>query len=245
MNGLIRAELLKARASRTTWILAALAPPLCVAWAGLMVFLMGLEGGMPLDAQIENVYSMAQQAYVVTLLLGVLGMAGENRHQTITWQFLVTPGRSRVVTAKLAAYGIVGLLVATVSALVTLVAGLVTLTLAGHPAWSPGVPAVLLGSALGVALYGLLGVALGALIRNQVAAVAVALVWFMYADYLLVSFLPDLGRWLPTGAARALSGMPLRTGELLPAWAGGMLFAGYVAVIVLAARALTLRRDIT
>jgi ABC-2 type transport system permease protein len=245
MTGLIRAELLKARASRTTWILAALAPPLCAAWAGLTVLLMGQGGGMPLDAQIENVYSMTQQAYVFTLLLGVLGMAGENRHQTITWQFLVSPRRGRVVTAKLAAYGIAGLLIAAVSALVTLVAGLVMLGLAGHPAWTPGVPAVLLGSALAVALYGLLGVGLGALIRNQVAAVTVALLWFMYADYALVSFLPDLGRWLPTGAARALSGMPLQTGELLPAWAGGLLFAGYVAVTVLAARALTLRRDVT
>lgn len=202
MNHLIRAELLKARTSRVTWILAALAPPLCAAWAGLMVLLMGQGGGMPIDAQIRNVYSMTQQAYVFTLLLGVLGMAGENRHQTITWQFLVSPRRSRVVTAKLAAYGIVGLLIATVSALVTLVAGLVMLGLAGYPAWTPEVPAVLLGSALAVVLYGLLGVGLGALIGNQVAAVTVALLWFMYADYALVSFLPDLGRWLPTGADR-------------------------------------------
>ncbi|MGS2646550.1 ABC transporter permease [Streptosporangium sp. LJ11] len=244
MNGLVRAELLKARANRTTWLLAALAPPLCVAWAGLMVFFMGQGGGMPLDAQIENVYSMAHQAYIFTLLLGVLGMAGENRHQTITWQFLVSPRRDRVVTAKLAAYGIAGLVIATVSALVTLAGGLVILGLAGYPAWTPAVPAVLLGSVLAVVLYGLLGVGLGALIGNQVAAVTVALLWFMYADYALVSFLPDLGRWLPTGAARALSGTPLG-GELLPVWAGGLLFAGYVAVTVLAARALTLRRDVT
>ncbi len=244
MNGLIRAELLKARASRTTWLLAALAPPLCAAWAGLMVFFMGQGGGTPLDAQVESVYSMAQQAYVFTLLLGVLGTAGENRHQTITWQFLVSPGRARVVTAKLAAYGIAGMVIATVSALVTLAAGLVMLNLAGYPTWTPRVPAVLLGSALAVVLYGLLGVGLGALIGNQVAAVTVALLWFMYADYALVSFLPELGRWLPTGAARALSGTSMG-GELLPVWGGGLLFAGYVAATVLAARALTLRRDVT
>ncbi|MEV4381296.1 hypothetical protein [Streptosporangium sp. NPDC049644] len=131
------------------------------------------------------------------------------------------------------------------SALVTPAAGLVMLGLAGHPAWTPRVPVVLLGSVLSVVLYGLLGVGLGALLRNQVAAVAVALAWFMYADYLLTMPLPGLGRWLPTGAARALGGMNMRGGELLPAWGGGLLFAGYVVVIVLAARALTLRRDIT
>ncbi|MEV4750663.1 ABC transporter permease [Streptosporangium sp. NPDC049248] len=243
MSRLIRAELFKARASRVTWILVALAPPLCVLWAGLMVAT--AEPGGATAPQIENVYNMAQQSYVFALILGVLGMAGENRHQTITWQFLVTPRRERVVGAKLAAYGIVGLLVGAVSALVTLAAGLVMLGLAGHPAWTPRVPMVLLGSMLSVVLYGLLGVGLGALLRNQVAAVAVALAWFMYADYLLTMLLPGLGRWLPTGAARALGGMNMRGGELLPAWGGGLLFAGYVVVIVLAARALTLRRDIT
>ena len=39
--------------------------------------------------------------------------------------------------------------------------------------------------------------------------------------------------------------MTLQSGELLPAWGGGLLFAAYVAVIVLAARLLTLRRDVT
>ena len=33
--------------------------------------------------------------------------------------------------------------------------------------------------------------------------------------------------------------------ELLPAWGGGLLFAAYVVAIVLAARLLTLRRDVT
>ncbi|MEU4833558.1 ABC transporter permease [Streptosporangium sp. NPDC023615] len=244
MNRLIRAELLKARANRVTWVLTALAPVMCVAWAALMVLLPEADGALP-GRRAESVYSMAQQAYVFTLLLGVLGTAGENRHRTITWQFLVSPRRGRVVGAKLAAYGIVGALIAVLSGLATLAAGLLMMGAAGQEAWSPRAPAVLLGSMLAVTLYGTFGVALGALIRNQVAAVAVALVWFMYADYLLVSFLPDLGRWLPTGAARALGGMPLQGSELLPVWGGGLLFAGYVAVIVIAAHALTLRRDIT
>ncbi|MFI6512716.1 ABC transporter permease [Streptosporangium sp. NPDC050855] len=244
MNRLIRAELLKVRASRVTWILAALAPVMCVAWAALMVALPGAEGA-PAGRRAESVYSMAQQAYVFALLLGVLGMAGENRHRTITWQFLVSPRRGRVVGAKLVVYGIVGLLIGALSALVTLGAGLLMLGAADQQVWSSRAPAILLGSMLAVTLYGTFGVALGALIRNQVAAVAVALMWFMYADYVLISLLPALGRWLPTGAARALSGMPLQGAELLPVWAGGLLFAGYVAVLVLAARALTLRRDVT
>ncbi|MCG5213681.1 ABC transporter permease [Streptosporangium sp. KLBMP 9127] len=245
MNGLIRAELLKARAGRTTWVLAAIAPLTCALWAVLPVFLLDLESAMPMEHRVENVYNMAQQAYVFTLVLGVLAMTGEYRHQTITWAFLVTPSRSRVVAAKLVASGLVGLAIAVVSALATLAAGAALLALRGHPMMTPQVPLVLLGAVASTTLYGLFGVALGALIRKQVVALVVALLWFMYGDYFLSSLLPDVGRWLPTGAARAVGGMHLESGALLPAWGGGLLFAAYVTTLVLAARLFTLRRDIT
>ncbi|GIH95546.1 ABC transporter permease subunit [Planobispora siamensis] len=244
MNRLIRAELLRARASRTVRTLAVLAPVTCVLWAGLGVALMGTDGPLPADDRVRNVYAMAQQAYVFTLLLGISGTAGEFRHQTITWRFLVTPDRGRVVDAKLAAYGIIGLAVAAVAALATLAAGALLLRLGGHPVTAPGVPAALAGAVVTVTGYGLLGVGLGALIRNQTTAVVVAMLWFMYADYLLTMLLPGLGRWLPAGAARALAGMSIGDAELLPAWAGGALFAAYVLAIVMAARLIALRRDV-
>ncbi|AWS42899.1 ABC transporter permease [Streptosporangium sp. 'caverna'] len=245
MKRLIRAELFKARANRTTWILAAIAPAFCALWAIATMPLLGLDGSTPLDQRVENVYNMAQQAYIFTLILGILGMSGEYRHQTITWSFLVTPVRGRVVTAKLAVYGMIGLLVAVVSTLVTFGAGAALLSAGGYPVTTPDLPAILAGATLSTALYAVLGVALGALIRNQVAAIVVAVVWFTFGDYLLSSLLPEVGRWLPTGAARAVGGMTLQSGDLLPAWGGGLLFAAYVVAIVLAARLLTLRRDVT
>jgi ABC-2 type transport system permease protein len=180
MKRLIHAELFKARANRTTWILAAIAPAFCALWALATMPLLGLDGPTPLDQRVENVYNMAQQAYVFTLILGVLGMSGEYRHQTITWAFLVTPVRGRVVTAKLAVYGMIGLLVAVVSTLVTFGAGAALLSAGGYPVTTPDLPAILAGVTLSTALYAVLGVALGALIRNQVAAVVVAVVWFTF-----------------------------------------------------------------
>ncbi|MFC7642507.1 ABC transporter permease subunit [Streptosporangium lutulentum] len=187
MKRLIHAELFKARSNRAVWILAAITPAFCALWALLSVSLMNLDSPVPLDQRVENVYNMAQQAYIFTFVLGVLGMTGEYRHQTITWSFLVTPVRGRVVTAKLVAYGLIGLLVAAGSTLVTFGAGAALLAAGGHPMTTPDLPAVLAGTTLSIALYAVFGVALGALIRNQVAAIVVAAVWFVFGDYLLLA----------------------------------------------------------
>ncbi|MFI6501842.1 ABC transporter permease subunit [Nonomuraea typhae] len=245
MLSLIRAELVKARAGRATLALAAVAPVTAVAWTVLQALVFDGLSTFPEAARVENVYAMAHQAYVFTLVLGVLAMTGEYRHQTITWTFLVTPVRSRVVNAKLVAWGLVGLAVACVSALATLVAGAILLPMRGLPPLTGGVPAALAGAVLAMTAYALFGVALGALLRNQAAALTVALVWFMYGDYLVTSLAPGVGRWLPAGAARALSGTQITSGPLLPPWAGGLLFTAYVAAVVLAARLVTLRRDVT
>lgn len=87
--------------------------------------------------------------------------------------------------------------------------------------------------------------ALAALIRSQVAAVSLAALIFMYGDYFLSWLAPGVYPWLPTGAARALGSLHLDTTTLLPAWGGALLFAAYVAVIVLIARFVTLSRDVT
>jgi hypothetical protein len=66
---------------------------------------------------------------------------------------------------------------------------------------------------------------------------------------LLVSVVPAVGRWTPTGAAKAFSGwtrdaMPV-AGNLLPMWAGGLLFLAYAGAAGALALATTVRRDVT
>ncbi|MEU4579837.1 ABC transporter permease [Nonomuraea sp. NPDC023979] len=241
MSRLVRAELIRMRASRSVITLAVVAPVFCALWVFVQVIVPAVSDA----GRVANVYNMAQQAYVFTMILGILGMAGEFRHRTITWSFLVTPRREQVVVAKLIAYGLAGLVVALLSAVATLVAGLALLSAYGHPALTADVLWVLAGAVLSTTLYAPLGVALGALVRSRLVAVVLAALMFMYGDGMLGWLAPDVFRWLPTGAARALGGMRVDGGELLPAWGGGLLFAGYVAVTVLAARLLTLRRDIT
>jgi ABC-2 type transport system permease protein len=244
---LVRAELLKIRATRGTWYLTVTAAVFCAGWAALsaLVFMGGdTQVALTTEQQITNVYQMAQMAFPFTLLLGLVGMSGEYRHQTITWSFLIAPRRTQVVGAKLVAYAMAGLVIGVACAILTAAVSAVLLSLRGGQVWAPAVPLVLLGAILSSALFAVLGLAIGTLIRNQVVAISLSLLWFFYMEYALIAFFPEYGRWLPGGAAKAVSGMRLSSGELLPAWAGGLLFIGYALLAAALAGRTTLRRDV-
>jgi len=84
--------------------------------------------------------------------------------------------------------------------------------------------------------------------QGQIAAVVGALVWLLVAEQLLIALFPAIGRWTPGGAAAGMLqlGREATThGDLLPAWAGGLVLVAYATVIGLLASAVTLRRDIT
>jgi hypothetical protein len=235
------AELYKARATRSVWWLGAVAVVFCVVWAVVDV---ALWLGDRSAAHVESAYAMAQQGYVFALVIGVLLVAGEYRHQTVTWSLLVTPRRSRVIAAKLVTCAVIGLIVGLTAAVAT---GVYVFAATGL--FTSGVPLALVGSVLSTMLWTVFGGALGALVRNQTATVAVAFVWFFYAEWLLIAMVPAVGRWTPTGAAKAVSGwtrdaMPV-AGDLLPMWAGGLVFLAYALAAAGLAVLTTTRRDVT
>ena len=65
------------------------------------------------------------------------------------------------------------------------------------------------------------------------------------ADALLVGFVPEIGRWLPAGAASALSGTVTAEGGLLPFWGAALLATGYGLVLAAVGTRVVERREIT
>jgi ABC-2 type transport system permease protein len=249
MTRLVKAELLKLWTTRTARVLLALTAAGTAALVTLVLLFAGRPGQPTLgeDALRQLVLAPAGPLTLAALILGVLGMAGEFRHGTATSAFLVTPGRGRVVAAKLAAAAVAGLAMAMAAAAVTFATALPWLRAKGVEVAvaDAGLGARLAGLAAGVALYAFLGVGLGALFRNQFAAVIVGLLWWQGGvEDLIVGLLrrPGLGRWLPEGAATALT-MPVD--GTLPMWAGGLVVAAYGLVLALAGGRLVARRDLT
>ena len=230
-------------------VLAAVLPIALVATVMLAILTAGQEGSpiASLDSSegLRNVMSAASSGAVVVLVIGILVMAGEFRHNTATSTFLISPDRKRVVGAKLAAASLVGVGVAAAASLLTLAIALPWLR-AKHVEVSLGgdVGLILLGALAASALYAMVGIGVGALLRNQTVAVTVALVWVMIVEGILVGLAPEIGRWLPSGAAGALTASPTGEGGLLPMWGGALLLAGYRLAFAAAGTRFVLRRDI-
>jgi ABC-2 type transport system permease protein len=249
MTRLVHSELLKLRTTRTARVLLTLAAAGTAALVAIVLLLAGQPGQPALgpDALRQLVLVPAQPLTLAALVLGVLGMAGELRHGTATSTFLVTPKRGRVVAAKLAAAAVTGLAMAAASSAAVLAVGLPWLRAKGIEVAiaDPGVAARVAGLAVAVALYAVLGTGLGALLRNQVAAVVVGLLWWSQGvERVLTGILhqPGLERWLPMGAASALTAPGDGT---LPMWAGALVFAAYGLGLALLGGRLVARRDLT
>jgi ABC-2 type transport system permease protein len=244
MPTLISNEWMKLRTVRGPWLLIAVQQAVIVA---------GISGLAAAGTDLrtsDGVRTLMSHAGLVsaifTLVIGITAVAGEYRHRTITDTYLGTPRRGRVVGAKLAAYTVLGVVTGMMSAVVGTAVTAACLAVDGSSLdlSDPMVWRIAAGIVAFNIVYAAVGVALGALIRNLTAAVTAALVWIALVETIVGNLLGDLGRWLPNRAGLALGYMP-STVPVLPQWGAGLLLVGYAAVIVAAASATTVRRDVT
>jgi hypothetical protein len=180
-------------------------------------------------------------------LLGALAVTAEVRHGTIRPTFLVTPRRGRVVWAKVSASVLAGAGFGLVAGAVAAAAGAAALGARGIDLRLDGGDYVLLatGSAAAAALWAVIGVGVGALVRHQVPTVVGICAWLLFVEGLLAGDLVGLGevgRFLPGAAAAAISGQ--EPGTLLAPAVGLALLAAYAAAAAGSGAFATSHRDV-
>jgi ABC-type transport system involved in multi-copper enzyme maturation permease subunit len=254
VTALVRAEWTKLFTTRA-WIGLLLGA--CVMAGGFAALFTGLAGRPTADgrpgippvgtAQYEQfVLSVAANAAVLLLILGIIGMTQEYRHRTATPTFLTTPRRGRVVVGKLLAYALVSIPFALVVLAAELVVVLLYAGARGHAPALDGDNLRTLGAAgLVLVVYSVIGVGVGALFRNQVGAIVGSLV-FLYVVEPIVSSIGALQaayKWLPGGAVQAITSS-FRAPELLQPWQGLLLLLGYGLLAALLGTVFAVRRDV-
>lgn len=254
MTPLLRAEVQKLTSTRLArWLLLG-AAAITALYVSLQIAFTDDPDtwALPLDTlagQRTLLASAASASAPLVAVLGAIGLGGEYRHRTASTTFLATPARGRVVAAKLLTYALVGVgfavtceLVAIAIAWPWLAATGVTLQLT-----SADNLATIGGVVTAVALFGPLGVAIGALVRDQVAAVVGLLIYLFVVEPILTG-IGALERWtayLPGPARNAVTGTVLSTRDFLDAWQGGAILLAYVLVLAAAGWGVTVRRDVT
>ncbi len=266
MGPLLKSEYRKFFSTRMWWVLLIIMVAYMGFMAGVMAFTfsptaLGGSGGSPMpggdEAIIKTVYTLAaSMGYLFPALIGILSLTGEFRHKTITVTFLGTPQRSKVLLAKLIGGVPMGLMYGLAGTFACVGIGAVVLAATGgDPMLTSAVTWEIIGrSVLALTLWLLVGVGIGALIPNQVAAIVTLLAFTQFIEPIArlglpaVSWGEDVAKFLPGAAGDAVAGgsfYSLMGTSLLPMWGGVALLLGYAAVFSIIGRFTTLSRDIS
>ena len=268
----IRSEFAKILSVRMWWVLLIILVGYIAFLAALMGGLLGalsdqlVDQGVPAlpEALIPPVvYSTASSiGYVFPVLFGALAATAELHHKTLTPTFLANPRRVVVILAKLVALGAFGLLygIAAVIGAVGPGAGVLALTgtdsgLGESDTWA------LLGRILiAMTLWAVIGVGLGTLLRSQVIAIVVVLVFTQFLEPILRfgasvwEWTAELGKFLPGAASDALVGASVYTmmggsgggvSTQLEWWQGGLVLLAIAAAVTVIGYLVTWRKDVT
>jgi hypothetical protein len=193
--------------------------------------------------------------YLLMLTIGVIQIGAEYRHHTITSTFLATPRRVQAMLAKVAALLVVGIGYGVVSLLGSVSVGALTLNLRGAEAFPSGeVVRTIALSLLVLGLWALIGLGVGILIPNQVAAllIGVGVAWIVEPIAGLALKAWDFGRdhvapYLPTEATNAVVNAVKSSPDdvRLSWWAAALTLAAWAAVLSGVGIWLTARRDVS
>jgi ABC-type transport system involved in multi-copper enzyme maturation permease subunit len=140
---------------------------------------------------------------VFVAILGIRSFTDEVRHGTVVATFLATPDRRQVLAAKSIVTGAMSAAFGAL-AMIAGVATVVVYVVAHHAPLTVDVAMLALVSAKAIALsvaWGVIGVAIGVVVRQQVAAIVGLLVWMLIGEGVLSGAVPAVTRWLPAQSA--------------------------------------------
>jgi hypothetical protein len=251
MTRLIRAELLKLRSTQVWfWLLL----------ASIALATLGVIGGLaPHDGvhdvhDIAGVLASATSSDIAVFVLGALAVTTEFRYQTITPTVLVTPSRWALVGAKMVTYALVGAIYALICLVVEIAISAPWVSAKGfHVSFTSGpILHVLIGAFVVVTLHGVIGLGAGALLKNQIVAVTIGLLFLLVLENLVLA-IPKVKYafpYTPNGAAQAILATDsgdrvVNNVHLLPIAGGVVVLVLWAVVPAVIGAAYTMNRDIT
>ncbi|MET8042727.1 hypothetical protein ABZU25_17940 [Micromonospora sp. NPDC005215] len=245
MNRLLGSELRKLWATPTIWWLLVGTTLLAIASTiGAIVLANARDVSLVSEEALRGDLHSVGSGSILVAIAGIIGMAGEFRFGQADQTFVSEPRRGVVLAAKLLLYTVLGAVFGVIAGAATLGTMWVaisseglTLQLGQSFIWT-----TLGGAVASAALFGALGVCLGAATRNQVVAIVAALAWLIVFEPIVFEASTTVGRWLPGAAAQSLRRIP--QDGLLSMDTGAAVFGGWIVLIFVFAYLRNSRSDI-
>jgi ABC-2 type transport system permease protein len=284
MRASFAAELLKVGRRPAMWLIAAVwlvlslvfgylfpylsyrgAPTGPAAGAGAASAEQVLAEALPANLVPTAIQGFPVFAGALALLFGVLSAGSE--YGWGTWKTILAqgPGRLAVLAGKLAALGLVLLLVVLATFAVAALASWLVAWVESQPLRWPPLAELAQGLAAGwlvVAMWGWAGMFLGILVRGTSLAIGLGLVWTLAVENLargfasLLAAIDTLQRWLPgtnAGSLAAAVGVPVQGAPggtpgvtaTVDGTRATLVLAAYLVAFTAVAAVLLQRRDVT
>jgi hypothetical protein len=252
MTRLLRAEWRKVTSVKLGWGMLLGAMALAALGVVAQIASNGVRGSaqLPLTAAAtqKSIAASASSAYLFSIVVGIILITTEFRHFTSRPTFLIEPRRGFVIVAKMLIAAVVGAIYGVVCALMTAAIMVPWLGAKGVTIqWiDGGVLESLLSAIVVIAIFAVVGIGLGVLVRNQIAAVIGALAYLFVLEPLIqiIPVIKDAYPYLPGAAAGAITGAGRTTSSLLVPWAGGVVLLGWGVLFAVSGWIFTIGRDV-
>jgi ABC-2 type transport system permease protein len=241
MSALVSAEFLKLRTTRTAYGFL----------AAIVLLTLGVVAANSANVDLRTKEDLVEAlsgagiAAALLLVLGIVATTGEHRHGTITSSLLASPDRRRLIGAKVLAYLVTGALLGLAAVLATLAVAVPWLSARDAPLDLLDAGDYLGLFAKGVAvsaLSGAIGVGIGAIVRNQVAAVVGTLIYLFVLEPVIGVISSHVAAYTIGGSQSALTAAPVD--DALAPLAAGFVLAAWALALALVGAQLEERRDV-
>jgi ABC-2 type transport system permease protein len=249
--GAVSSEWIKFRTLRSSWAVLLAAVVAMIAIGGLIGYVTGSNWNGRLDPEDRVASAPLQGLFLAQLLVGVLGVlfvSGEYSTGMIRSTLAAVPRRLPVLAAKALVYGLVTLVALVPASFLAFGTAQLFLHHFGHGTAlsAPTALRAILATAVYLTLVGLLGGALGWIVRSTPGGISL-LVAILLVVPTIFGVLPgrwakDVTHYLPGEAGASFYGSLRPDGGLAPG-AGLLVLVAWVALAMVGAAVLLKRRD--
>ncbi|MEI6374644.1 MAG: ABC transporter permease [Actinomycetes bacterium] len=252
----LNSEWIKMRTLRSTWITLVAIVLVIIAFGLISAMVssgrISTQGGGPPRSvgPLSLVLAGANLAVLIVAVMGAIVGAREFSTGMIRATFSAVPKRLPVLWSKLIVFTAVLLPIVAVSVVAVFFLGMRVLSGAGAAsvAWSDdGVARSVLGTAFYIVGLGIIGLAIGILLRSTAASIGVVIGAVIFLPALASALLPDswdeVLKYLPSNSATAFTGSSQTGATLLTPGTGLIVFTAWIVLAIVGAAVVLTRRD--